>query len=231
MQPQEHLIGKRSPGKEPAQVTGQRFDSSGCFPGPRPGLIDGKPYPAGKESAEFLRKLLGDQKATCFVSATDRPGPNRRPQGICYVGAVRVDHEMILCGWAVADHMRTSLVLDALQMALDRRRPPAGVIFHSDRGTQYTSQEFADFCRKNDIRRSLGRTGVCWDNAVAESFFATYKKELIHNRPWPTINQLKTETFSWIEAYYNRTRRHSTLDYLTPSEYELGYRNIHELAA
>ena len=96
---------------------------------------------------------------------------------------------------------------------------------------QYTSQEFADFCRKNDIRRSLGRTGVCWDNAVAESFFATYKKELIHNRPWPTINQLKTETFSWIEAYYNRTRRHSTLDYLTPSEYELGYRNIHELAA
>ena len=122
-------------------------------------------------------------------------------------------------------------VLDALQMALDRRRPPAGVIFHSDRGTQYTSQEFADFCRKNDIRRSLGRTGVCWDNAVAESFFATYKKELIHNRPWPTINQLKTETFSWIEAYYNRTRRHSTLDYLTPSEYELGYRNIHELAA
>ncbi len=151
--------------------------------------------------------------------------------GWAYV-ATGIDlHSRMVVGWAVADHMRTSLVLDALQMALDRRRPPAGVIFHSDRGTQYTSQEFADFCRKNDIRRSLGRTGVCWDNAVAESFFATYKKELIHNRPWPTINQLKTETFSWIEAYYNRTRRHSTLDYLTPSEYELGYRNIHELAA
>ena len=151
--------------------------------------------------------------------------------GWAYVATVIDLHSRMVVGWAVADHMRTSLVLDALQMALDRRRPPAGVIFHSDRGTQYTSQEFADFCRKNDIRRSLGRTGVCWDNAVAESFFATYKKELIHNRPWPTINQLKTETFSWIEAYYNRTRRHSTLDYLTPSEYELGYRNIHELAA
>ncbi len=66
---------------------------------------------------------------------------------------------------------------------------------------------------------------------VAESFFATYKKELIHTRPWPTIDQLKTATFSWIETYYNRARRHSTLNYLTPLEYELGYRDIHELAA
>ena len=70
----------------------------------------------------------------------------------------------------------------------------------------------------------MGRTGVCWDNAVAESFFATYKKELIHTRPWPTIDQLKTATFSWIETYYNRARRHSTLNYLTPLEYELGFR-------
>ena len=67
--------------------------------------------------------------------------------------------------------------------------------------------------------------------AVAESFFATYKKELIHTWPWPTIDQLKTATFSWIETYYNRARRHSTLNYLTPLEYELGYRDIHELAA
>jgi putative transposase len=151
--------------------------------------------------------------------------------GWAYVATVIDLHSRTVVGWAIADHMRTSLVIDAIQMALDRRHPPAGVIFHSDRGTQYTSQEFAKFCKKNHVRRSLGRTGVCWDNAVAESFFATYKKELIHNRPWPTINELKAETFSWIEAYYNRTRRHSTLDYLTPSEYELGYRNIHELAA
>ncbi|MGB3687329.1 MAG: integrase core domain-containing protein, partial [Ornithinimicrobium sp.] len=83
----------------------------------------------------------------------------------------------------------------------------------------------------HDITRSLGRTGICFDNAVAESFFATYKKELIHTRPWPDIASLKKETFSWIEEYYNRTRRHSTLKYLTPTEYEIGYRNIHELAA
>jgi hypothetical protein len=97
--------------------------------------------------------------------------------------------------------------------------------------TQYTSGEFDEYCRNHNIRRSMGRTGVCWDNAVAESFFATYKKELIHTRPWPTIDQLKTATFSWIETYYNRARRHSTLNYLTPLEYELGYRDIHELAA
>jgi putative transposase len=140
-------------------------------------------------------------------------------------------HSRTVVGWAIADHMRTSLVIAALDMALARRSPPAGVIFHSDRGTQYTSYEFDEYCRNHNIRRSMGRTGVCWDNAVAESFFATYKKELIHTRPWPTIDQLKTATFSWIETYYNRARRHSTLNYLTPLEYELGYRDIHELAA
>ena len=140
-------------------------------------------------------------------------------------------HSRTVVGWAIADHMRTSLVIDALDMALARRSPPAGVIFHSDRGAQFTSHEFDEYCRNHNIRRSMGRTGVCWDNAVAESFFATYKKELIHTRPWPTIDQLKTATFSWIETYYNRARRHSTLNYLTPLEYELGYRDIHELAA
>ena len=134
-------------------------------------------------------------------------------------------------GWAVADHMRTELVTDALQMALKQRRPKGRVIFHSDRGTQYTSKDFARFCERRKIRRSLGRTGICYDNAVAESFFATYKKELIHTRPWPSLKQVTKATFEWIEMYYNRTRRHSTLGYLTPHEYELGYRHIHELAA
>jgi len=96
---------------------------------------------------------------------------------------------------------------------------------------QYTSTDFAKYCRKYKIRRSLGRTGICYDNAVAESFFATYKKELIHTRPWPDLKTLRKYTFSWIEEYYNQTRRHSTLGYLTPQEYELGYRNILELAA
>ena len=151
--------------------------------------------------------------------------------GWVYLATVIDLHSRRVVGWAVADHMRTDLVTDALQMALDHRRPKDGVIFHSDRGTQYTSHEFAKFCKDNKIRRSLGRTGICYDNAVAESFFASYKKELIHTRPWPDLMAVKKATFEWIEMYYNRTRRHSTLGYLTPHEYELGYRNIHELAA
>ena len=127
--------------------------------------------------------------------------------------------------------MRTDLVTAALDMAIARRNPADGVIFHSDRGTQYTSAIFAEYCINNGIRRSLGRTGICYDNAVSESFFATYKKELVHTQPWPTVKHLKEKTSDWIETYYNTQRRHSTLGYLTPQEYELGYRNINEIAA
>ena len=151
--------------------------------------------------------------------------------GWAYLATVIDLHSRRVVGWAVADHMRTDLVTEALQMAITHRHPPAGVVFHSDRGAQYTSQEFAEFCEKNNVLRSLGRTGICFDNAVAESFFATYKKELIHTRPWPTIEDLRKATFTWIEEYYNRNRRHSTLGYLTPIEYELGLRHINELAA
>src|ERR1039458_4768363 len=90
------------------------------------------------------------------------------------------------------------------------RRPPG--ILHSDRGCQYTSSVFDAYCTKNNIRRSLGRTGICYDNAVSESFFATYKKELIHTRPWPTIANLERETCDWIRNYYNTIRRHSSLE-------------------
>jgi len=152
-------------------------------------------------------------------------------QGWAYLATVIDLHSRAVVGWAIADHMRTDLVTDALHMALTHRRPDPGVIFHSDRGTQYTSSTFATYCRDNNIRRSLGRTGICYDNAVAESFFASYKKELIHTRPWPDIKHLKKATFDWIETYYNRQRRHSTLGYLTPHEYELGYRDINQIAA
>ena len=128
-------------------------------------------------------------------------------------------------GYAVAHHLRTSLIVEALAAALVTRRPPTGVIFHSDRG-QYTSREFADFCAENGVVRSMGRRATCFDNAVAESFFATYKKELIHTRPWHDVTEVRQQTFLWIGGYYNRRRRHSTLAYLTPIEYELGYRNV-----
>jgi transposase InsO family protein len=96
---------------------------------------------------------------------------------------------------------------------------------------QYTSSVFDAYCTENNIRRSLGRTGICYDNAVSESFFATYKKELIHTRPWPSLANLEKETSDWIGNYYNLVRRHSTLGYLTPGEYELGYRQLSQLAA
>lgn len=134
-------------------------------------------------------------------------------------------------GWAVANHMREELVEQALKDALKRRGCPKDVVFHSDRGSVYTSRAFQAFCEHNHVRHSVGRTGVCWDNAVAESYFATYKRSLIFTKPWKNVDEVKHETFKWIEYYYNRKRRHSSLNYLTPIEYELGYRSINELAA
>jgi putative transposase len=151
--------------------------------------------------------------------------------GWAYLATVIDLYSRTVVGYAIDDHMRTSLVTDALDMALTARNPTPGVIFHSDRGTQYTSAEFDAYSRKNNIRRSLGKTGICYDNAVSESTFATYKKELIHTRPWPDLKTLKTATIDWIDNYFNTIRRHSTLEYLTPQEYELGFRHISQLAA
>jgi len=141
--------------------------------------------------------------------------------GWAYVATVIDLHSRKIVGYAAADHMRTELVTAALDMALARRRPTGPVIFHSDRGAQYTSSVFAKYCKKNNIRRSLGRTGICYDNAVSESTFASYKKELIHTRPWPDLKTLAEATADWIDNYFNTVRRHSYLGYLTPREYEL----------
>ncbi len=92
-------------------------------------------------------------------------------------------------------------------------------------------KNFGGYCRRRNIKRSLGRTGTCYDNAVSESSFATYKKELIHTRPWPTVRDLLDRTRDWIQNYYNTNRRHSTLNYLTPKEYELELRMINQFAA
>lgn len=115
--------------------------------------------------------------------------------------------------------MRIGLVHDALQMALVRTRPAAGDIFRSDRGAQYTSKDSRKFCTDHGVRPSVGATGSCFDNAVAESFFATIKKELIHLRSWDSVTTVKTAVFDYIERYYNRRRRHSTFNYLAPAEY------------
>ncbi len=143
--------------------------------------------------------------------------------GWAYLATVIDCHSRKVVGWAVADHMRTELITDALAMAIKNRKPPPGLIFHSDRGSQYTSTDFRKFCTDHGIRPSVGKTGICYDNAVAESFFATLKKELVHTRPWPTLARLRTAVFEFIETYYNRKRLHSTLGYLSPEEYELRF--------
>ena len=151
-------------------------------------------------------------------------------EGWAYLATVIDLYSRKVIGWAVAAHMRASLVTAALDMAIAARKPQAGVIFHSDRGCQYVIR-FRWVMPENNIRRSLGRTGICYDNAVSESFFATYKKELIHTRPWPSLANLEKETSDWVSNYYNPVRRHSALGYLTPEEYELGYRQLSQLAA
>jgi transposase InsO family protein len=123
-------------------------------------------------------------------------------------------------GWAMADHMRAELVTDALEMAIASRKPGKGTIFHSDRGSQYTSGDFRKVLGKAKMRQSLSRPGQCWDNAVAESWFATLKDELIYRHTWPTRARARQAIFEYIEGFYNRRRLHSSLDYLTPAEYE-----------
>jgi transposase InsO family protein len=134
-------------------------------------------------------------------------------------------------GWALADHMRTELVEDALSMAFAQRAPEEGVIFHSDRGCQYTSRDFAALARAHGVVLSVGRKGECWDNAVAESFFATIKRELIDTRAWPTRAGLRRAVFEYIEGWYNTRRLHSTLGYLSPAQYEAIHHNADRQAA
>lgn len=123
-------------------------------------------------------------------------------------------------GWAFADHMRTDLVSAALHAAVRRRgnRIRAGIIFHSDRGAQYGSHDFQKVCALYKIRQSMGRTGVCWDNAAAESFFATLKRELIYRYHWNDPEVLHRDLFRWIESWYNNQRTHMTLGLRTPNQ-------------
>ncbi|MEV7232416.1 IS3 family transposase [Polymorphospora sp. NPDC051019] len=123
-------------------------------------------------------------------------------------------------GWATADHLRTDLPARALSNAVASRRPDRPLIFHSDRGCQYGSAQYTRLADQHRIRLSVGRKGQCWDNAVAESFFATIKTELLHRETWPTRTAAHTAIFNWIEGWYNTRRRHSTLGYLSPAAYE-----------
>jgi putative transposase len=123
-------------------------------------------------------------------------------------------------GWALEDNLRAELVVDALEQALQRRRPQRGLVHHSDQGSQYVSLAFGHRCRLAGIEQSMGGRGSAYDNAVCESFFKTLKSDLLDRRSWPDKAELRPAVFDYIETFYNRQRRHSSLDYLSPAEYE-----------
>ena len=142
--------------------------------------------------------------------------------GWVYLAAIIDGFTRKVVGWAVDNHMRTSLVTDALNIAIERQQPDIGqTVIHSDRGSQYTSGCFRDLALANGLIPSVGHTGICFDNAMAESFNATVKKELIHLHTWPTPKKVKAALFEYIEIYYNRKRPHTRIGGMTPVEYEL----------
>lgn len=139
-------------------------------------------------------------------------------QGWLYLATVIDLTTRMVVGWQTADHMRTTLIVDALADAHRRGYVAGAAVFHSDRGAQYTSVEFATAASRLNVRLSVGRTGVCWDNAVAESFFSMLKNEMYHHQRFATRARARLAVADYIEVFYNRRRRHSTLDYRTPAQ-------------
>ena len=141
-------------------------------------------------------------------------------EGFLYLAVVLDACSRRVVGWAMADHLRRELVLDALGMALQQRKPGPGLVHHSDHGVQYTSIDFGRTLRTSGVVASMGSVGDAFDNAMAESFFATLKEEMIYRRAWPSRHELEMEVFSFIEGFYNPLRRHSRLGNLSPAAYE-----------
>lgn len=157
----------------------------------------------------------------------------RTGEGWLFLATVIDLYSRRVIGWSVAGHMRTELVTDALNMAVATRGGHAdGVVFHSDRGSQYTSAAFGELCERLGVVQSMGATGVCWDNATAESFFGTLKRELANRRRWATRADARRDLIRWIEGWFNTRRLHSTINYNSPVEHEnLYYRRGDGIAA
>ena len=141
-------------------------------------------------------------------------------EGFLYLAFILDVYSRKVVGWSMASHLRTELVVDALEMALWRRRPGAGVIHHTDRGAQYTALSFGKRLEEVGIVPSMGRVGSALDNAISESFVASLKTELLHRHRFLTREAARTAIFDYIEGFYNRVRRHSSLDYSSPADYE-----------
>ena len=141
-------------------------------------------------------------------------------EGWLYLAAVEDLYSRRVVGWSMSTSMESRLVVDALQMAVAARFPNEGLLAHSDRGSQYASDHYQSILSQHGIECSMSRAGNCYDNAPMESFFASLKKELVHQEQYPTIEAAKASLFEYIEVFYNRIRRHSALDYRSPAEFE-----------
>ena len=158
------------------------------------------------------------------------PAPNRRwvadityiptGEGWLYLAGILDLYSRRIVGWSMADHMETSLVEEALRMAVARTRPPAGLVHHSDRGVQYASSEYQGLMESFAMIPSMSGKGDCYDNAPMESFWATLKTELVHQERYQTRDEARRSIFEYIEAFYNRKRMHSSLGYVSPETFE-----------
>ena len=141
-------------------------------------------------------------------------------EGWLYLAGILDQYSRRLVGWAMSEHIDTKLILTAWDMALTQRQPPAGLVFHSDRGVQYASQDYRHALEHAQAIASMSRKGNCYDNAAMESFWSTLKQELIYRRKFKTRAAARQAIFDFIEVFYNRQRLHSSLDYCSPLDFE-----------
>lgn len=194
---------------------------------------------AGVHRRRYVRTTVRDEDAAPFPDLVNRdfraPGPDRlwvaditqlpTRSGSCYLASIVDAWSRRVAGWSMATHMRAELVTAALDAAIVRRRPGTDLIHHSDHGTQYTSLAFGRRLRESGIAASMGSVGDCYDNAMAESFFATLETELTDRSDWANPTEAKAAVFEYIEVFYNRIRRHSSLGNISPEQFEERYRS------
>ena len=173
------------------------------------------------------RKFTVEKISTCWVSDITYI---RTTEGWLYLSVIIDLFSRMVVGWSMAAHMRAELVIESLDMAVSHRKPPAGLIFHSDRGIQYACDDFRDELRRHKMIQSMSRKGNCWDNACAESFFSTLKSEEVFRRRYATRAEARFYIFEYIAVFYNRKRTHSFLDFLSPEKYELLMKGFKKVA-
>ena len=179
-----------------------------------------RPAPAVHDDLVRRRFVADAPDRLWLTDITEHP----TREGKVYCAAVLDVYSRRIIGWSIADHLRGELVVDALEMARWRRRPVCGeTVLHSDRGAQYTSWAFGHRLRAAGLLGSMGRVGSALDNAMMESFFGTLQRELLDRQTWATRAQLASAIFEWIEAWYNPRRRHTSIDNLSPVDYERLY--------